>query len=227
MDQPLVVRSSAPGPKPAPCPPARLRRRPPQLLPAVATGSKSRDARVHAQLEAELAAVEGETHECTVRFFGQGLLSLCLVGETAGIPLHREVRVCTLDLCTAQPLLMAEELDPRRRTAFQAEATRRLHHLLETFIQEQGDLDEAESADLRAQPFELDSEQLELAQGQAVFPTRIRTQSRFVNQFFAGGVGPAFSFAELQPYLRPESPLRRLVQPPARPTPGRPPRTGN
>ena len=208
-----VVLRPKPGPTLATCPPARLRQRPHQLLPTILTGDKLRDARLQTQLEAAAALLaEGDTQTCTVSYFGHGLLSLSLVSEIVGANVSGYNRVCVVDVCAAAPIDMAQELEPRRRAAFEREANRWLQQLLEVYIREQGDeADEAINAELRAQAFELIPNQLALTTGHALFPTQVSTQSSLVNKSFAGGFGPSFTFAELQTYLRPQSPLRRLA----------------
>jgi hypothetical protein len=129
-----VVLRPEPGPTLATCPPARLRQRPHQLLPTILTGDKLRDAQLQTQLEAEAALLAGgDRQSCTVSYFGHGLLSLSFVSEIAGANVSGCNRVCVVDVCAAAPVDVAQELDPRRRAAFEREANRRLQQLLEAY----------------------------------------------------------------------------------------------
>jgi hypothetical protein len=61
----------------------------------------------------------------------------------------------------------------------------------------------------------LDPEQLAVLDGFVSFPYQVNYEllSDFIAKDYNGRFGPDFTFDELQAYLRPTSPLRRLVLP--------------
>jgi hypothetical protein len=67
----------------------------------------------------------------------------------------------------------------------------------------------------------LDPEQLAVSDGSVSFPYQVSYDllSDFIAKDYNGRFGPNFNFEELQAYLRPASPLRRLTLPkPVSPT---------
>jgi hypothetical protein len=68
---------------------------------------------------------------------------------------------------------------------------------------------------LREQEFVLNPEQLAVLDGLVSFPYQVSYEllSDFIAKDYNGQFGPDFTFEELQAYLRPTSPLCRLVLP--------------
>ncbi len=216
------------GPGPATCPPARLVRHA-KGWPTLSTTDKQAAAAFTGSLEAELALNESDpgTQECTVEYVGHNLVSVWLTSEMRGASIFRSHRWSTFDACTGLTLSAEEEIDPHRLSAFLEEANSRLRQQIEDYIAERGPqgsdplLAEEDVQGLRAQEFTLDSEQFRLEAGQVVFPHQVRYDmlSNFISKDYAGRFGAAFSFADVQSFLRPASPLHRLVLPEAmRPT---------
>jgi hypothetical protein len=219
---PVLLRPTQ-GPGPAICSPARLTQHPRRILPTIATGQKPLDAAIARVLRGELAAIDGDagTQACEVSYFGHNLLGLHLSSEMVGANVHAAYSSQTLDLCMGQPVYFPNELDARRQAAFQLEANWRLHQQIEDYIKEWGPqsseplLSEDDVAGLREQEFVLDPEQLAVSDGFVSFPYQVSYEllSDFIAKDYNGRFGPDFTFEELQAYLRPTSPLRRLVLP--------------
>jgi hypothetical protein len=219
---PVLLRPTQ-GPGPAICSPTRLTQHPRRILPTIATGQKPLDAAIARVLRDELAAIDGDagTQACEVSYFGHNLLGLHLSSEMVGANVHAAYSSQTLDLCTGQPVYFPNELDARRQAAFQLEANWRLHQQIEDYIKERGPqsseplLSDDDVAGLREQEFVLDPEQLAVLDGFVSFPYQVNYEllSDFIAKDYNGRFGPDFTFDELQAYLRPTSPLRRLVLP--------------
>ncbi|WP_460586019.1 hypothetical protein [Hymenobacter arcticus] len=146
---------------------------------------------------------------------------MVLTGEMQGAGINTSYRWVASDACTGAKLTADDELDPHRLEAFRAEANIRLRQQLEAYITECGPqgrdplLSEEDISGLRSQQFELDPEQLKLADGQVVFPPQVSYDmlSSFLRKEYAGWFGAAFSFAEVRTFLRLTSPLHWLVLP--------------
>jgi hypothetical protein len=217
---PVLLRPTQ-GPGPAICSPARLTQHPRRMLPTIATGQKALDAAIARVLRDELAAIDGDagTQACEVSYFGHNLLGLHLSSEMVGASVHAAYSSQALDLCTGQPVYFPNELDTRRQAAFQLEANWRLHQQIEDYIKERGPqskeplLSEDDVVGLREQEFVLDPEQLAVSDGFVSFPYQVSYEllSDFIAKDYNGRFGPDFTFEELQAYLRPTSPLRRLM----------------
>lgn len=224
------------GPGPTNCPPVRLVQRRGQPL-TLGTADKQAVTIFAAWLAGEEALNEADpgTQLTTVTYTGHNLVSLELTSEMRGASVTIGYRFATFDACTGSKLTASEQLDPHRLEAFKADADVFLHQQLEDYIAERGPqgqdplLSEEDVAGLRSQHFELDPEQLQLTDGQVSFPHYVSygMMSNFISKAYAGRFGAVFSFEDIQTYLRPTSPLRRLVLPtPARAAPatGKPPR---
>jgi hypothetical protein len=209
--------------------------------PTLATTDKQAVTAFTNWLEAEryLNQSDPGTDECTVTYVGRNLVSVWLTSEMRGASISRSHHWSTFDACTGRKLSAAEEIDPHRLSAFLEEATIRLRQWLEDYIAERGPqssdalLGEEDVEGLRQQEFTLDPEQFQLAERQVIFPHEVNYSmlSNFISKEYAGRFGATFSFADLQTFLRPTSPLRRLVLPnavrtiPLAPKPPRKPRT--
>jgi hypothetical protein len=219
---PVLLRPTQ-GPGPATCSPAQLTQQPRRILPTIATGNKPLDATIARALRGELADIGGDagTQECEVSYFGHNLLGLHLNSEMVGTSVHTSYSSQTLDLCTGHPVYVSDELDARRKAAFQLKANWRLHQQIEDYIKERGPqskeplLSDDDVAGLREQEFVLNPEQLAVLDGFVSFPYQVSYEllSDFIAKDYNGRFGPDFTFEELQAYLRPTSPLRRLVFP--------------
>jgi len=220
------------GPGPATCAPTRLVRHA-KGWPTLATADKQAAMVFTGSLEAEFVMNESDpgTEECRVEFVGHNLVSVWLTSEMRGASISRSHRWSTFDACTGLKLSAMEEIDPHRLSAFLEEANRRLRQQLEDYIAERGPhgsdplLTEDDVEGLRMQEFALDPEQFRLEAGQVIFPHQVQydMMSNFISKDYAGRFGAAFSFADVQSFLRPASPLHRLVLPEAvRPAPHTP-----
>jgi hypothetical protein len=225
---------------PSSCPPTRLVQHA-NWWPTLATTDKQAVTAFTNWLEAEryLNQSDPGTDECTVTYVGRNLVSVWLTSEMRGASISRSHHWSTFDACTGRKLSAAEEIDPHRLSAFLEEATIRLRQWLEDYIAERGPqssdalLGEEDVEGLRQQEFTLDPEQFQLAERQVIFPHEVNYSmlSNFISKEYAGRFGATFSFADLQTFLRPTSPLHRLVLPnavrttPLAPKPPRKPRT--
>ena len=121
-----------------------------------------------------------------------------------------------LDLRTGFPVELREEIRPEQRRAFIMACDQRLHRQVDSLLRgPERNLFAGEARQLRRRYFTAD----DLAVGTAVlqpqaveliYQVQFLNGSSFLQKEF-GNVPLRFTFAELQPYLRPDSPLRRLV----------------
>jgi hypothetical protein len=212
------------GPGPATCAAVRVGQHRGQL-PTLATTDKRAATNFAGQVASEAAQLSGDagTQDGTLTYAGHNLVSLVLSSEMQGASITTGYRWATFDACTGNHLVASLELDPHRLEAFQEEANSRLRQAFEEYIARrgpQGSDDQLLSADdvagLRSQQFQLDLEQLKLEDEQVIFPHYVSYEglSSFIAKEYAGQFGAVFSFEEAQSFLRPTSPLRRLVLPP-------------
>jgi hypothetical protein len=212
------IRSSSPQqPEPATCPPARLRWKTGRVMPTLLTGDSVLDVRLRRAMQAAATSMLGDQNRaCQITYFKHHLLGMRLTSELIGAGVSVMYRRQTLDLCTGRPLSFPQELSPRRKAAFQQEANRRLQQQLEAYIREHHLLHADDIVGLRAQEFVLDPEQLALTKTTVFFPYQVSYSSMSNSHgkdYASREFGPAFTFKELQAYLRPTSPLRRLTLP--------------
>ncbi|MCI1187836.1 hypothetical protein MON38_10430 [Hymenobacter sp. DH14] len=164
------------------------------------------------------------TQMLTAEYADNCLLSIMLHSEMVGASVTPGVSHSVFDLRTGEGLAIENEIDPRQVPALVAEANRRLQAQLRRYIDENkaetgdgGVLMEEDVAGLRAQQYTratfeayngsyLLDDSVRLA-----FPVQYEAMNSFVSKMYTDAFAAAFSFAEIQPYLRPDSPLRRLA----------------
>ncbi|OON68004.1 hypothetical protein B0919_15170 [Hymenobacter sp. CRA2] len=144
------------------------------------------------------------------------LLSLTFRSESVGANVNTTYEDVTVDLVTGFELDILGEIAPERQQAFLTEGDRRLHQQIRGYIRDEGGVDAESAAGLNAQVFAPESMFIRGDTVQLHHNVEFEELSNFEwknynHQFFA-----AFSAAELLPYLRPDSPLRRLARPTAR-----------
>jgi hypothetical protein len=216
------------GPALATCAPVRVVQRTHRALPTLATADAQAANTFAREVAAEQALNEADpgTEAYTVTYAGHNLVSLALSSEMQGASVTTGYRWATFDACTGHKLAAAAEVAPSRQAFFMEAATRHLIEQVEDYIARRGPhgsedqlLSDDDVTGLRGQRFELDPEEFKLEDGQVVFPHHVSYEGlpSFIAKEYAGQFGAAFSFEELQSFLRPASPLCRLVLPaPAR-----------
>jgi hypothetical protein len=153
---------------------------------------------------------------CSIGHDDDCLLSLTFRSESTGANVNTEYEDVTVDLATGFELDILSEIAPARQRAFLAEGNRRLHRQIEAYLRTPGVPSATSEAGMRAQVFAPQSmcifnDTVQLYHNVAFEELANYEWKTYNHQFFA-----AFTAAELRPYLRPESPLRRLARPAAR-----------
>jgi hypothetical protein len=166
------------------------------------------------------------TQSLEIEYADQCLLSVVLRDEMVGASVTPGVAHYIFDLCTGNEVVLQAEIDPKRVPALVAEANRRLQTQLRHFIDDNssdtgqgGILQPEDVAGLRQQVYNRAS--FESYQGASLSADSVRfacgveyeAMNSFVAKSYTDAFAPAFSFAEIQSYLLPNSPLRRLATP--------------
>ncbi|MDO7851228.1 hypothetical protein [Hymenobacter convexus] len=170
------------------------------------------------------------TQMLTVDYADNCLLSIMLHSEMVGASVTPGVSHSVFDLRTGEGIAIEDEIDPRKVPALVAEANRRLQAQLQRYIKdnkaEEGDggiLQEEDVAGLRQQQYTratFDAYYGSYLLDDSVrfnFPIEYEYMNSFVSKMYTNAFAAPFSFAEIQPYLLPNSPLRRLT-PAAKPS---------
>jgi hypothetical protein len=227
------------GPGPGTCAPVRVVQRSQWAKPTLATADRQAAKTFAGAVAVEQALIEADpgTEAYRLTYADHNLVSLELTSEMRGASVTTGHRWATFDACTGEHLAASTELDPHRLEAFREEAASRLRQQLEDYIARRGPqgkedqlLSEDDVAGLRSQQFTLDPEEFKLEEGQVIFPHFVSYEGlpSFIEKEYAGQFGAAYSFEDIQSFLRPTSPLHRLSRPlPARaasPATSRPPR---
>ncbi|WP_188556097.1 hypothetical protein [Hymenobacter glacieicola] len=174
-----------------------------------------------AELQEEAKARrEGETRgyqgtEAQVTYNDRGLLSVWLRSEriTGGGQLFAQMWSVVLDLRTGEQL--TDEIDPTKQAAFLAICERKLQRAISRYLHENPQ-DSTDVAGLRSQHVDAQHPPTDLH----VTPDSVtfhhvvdyEGMTHFVRRDMEYEFRLAFSFAELAPFLKPESPLRRLLK---------------
>jgi hypothetical protein len=193
-------------------------------VPIITVADTAATQKLREQMNSMMASDDGDpgTLSWLVDYADNCLLGLKVTSEVEGASVTQGNQRYVVDLRTGSSLTLASELLPARQAAFQAEANRRLQRLIEGFIREWGTNNEpfpAEDAtSLRAQRLDLRSASnpsAYLAGDSVYFPIEVEypDMSNFLSKTYHDAFAPAFSFDEIQPYLVPGSPLRRLASP--------------
>ncbi|MBJ6107969.1 hypothetical protein JAO73_03025 [Hymenobacter sp. BT523] len=164
------------------------------------------------------------TQMLTAEYTDNCLLSVLLHSEMVGASVTPGVTHSVYDLRTGEGILVEGEIDPQKVPALVAEANRRLQAQLQHFINDYTDKEgegggwlEEDVAGLREQRYtratfdEYNGSYLLDDSVRFAFPVRYDAMNSFVAKMYTDAFAPAFSFAEIQPYLLPNSPLRRLA----------------
>ncbi|RTQ49293.1 hypothetical protein EJV47_14225 [Hymenobacter gummosus] len=159
----------------------------------------------------------------TVTYNGFGLLSLNWYDEMVGANVTGRVQYATLDLRTGRGLSLPDEIRPELMSRFVAACDsslqRQIREYLKTNVRDfsNGLMDE-DLAGLRQQHVTLDkaaaADLMLLADAVALtYQVEYEGMSHFMFKNWNGAFTPTLTLAELQPYLEPGSPLRRLARP--------------
>ncbi|MCC3157652.1 hypothetical protein LJ737_10405 [Hymenobacter sp. 15J16-1T3B] len=159
----------------------------------------------------------------TVTYNGFGLLSLNWYDEMVGANITGRVQYATLDLRTGRGLSLTDEIRPellpRFIAACDSSLQRQIRDYLPDFSQRFSGEDMGEDlAGLRQQHVtqgkaaEADLILLEDAVA-LTYSVEYEGMSHFMFKNWNGAFAPTLTLAELQPYLKPGSPLRRLARP--------------
>ncbi|QNH62954.1 hypothetical protein [Hymenobacter sediminicola] len=152
----------------------------------------------------------------------QGLLSVNLHSEYTGANVNHSYRTVVVDLHTGEQL--TDEINPARQPQFLAACEQKLQAKLATYIREEyGQMmagippeEDENLAGLRSQHISLQNQpdDMSIEAGKVLFhyPVQYEAMSNLMFKQFQSQFWLDFSFAELQPFLRPSSPLRRLTQ---------------
>ncbi|SHK33012.1 hypothetical protein SAMN02746009_00737 [Hymenobacter psychrotolerans DSM 18569] len=158
-----------------------------------------------------------------VTYNHRGLLSVNLHSEYTGANVNHSYRSVVVDLQTGEQL--TDEINPARQTQFLAACEQKLQAQLATYIREEyGQMmegippeEDENLAGLRSQHISLQNQpdDMSIGAGKVLFhyPVQYEAMSNLMFKQFQSQFWLDFSFAELQPFLRPGSPLRRLAAP--------------
>jgi|GEM_PF-5669734 len=144
----------------------------------------------------------------------RGLLSLGTLREGVGASVWYDAHTYNLDLNTGFAVDVADEIRPEQMARFLALGQRKLRPVMESTVLGQSELlSEEDKAGLRAEQFFLGS-----AQEYSIQPTGLvfdhtvqYPMSNFLFRTLQGSFTVEFTYAELAPFLKPDSPLRRLA----------------
>jgi hypothetical protein len=160
------------------------------------------------------AGVESEvTHN------NQGLLSVDLHSELTGANVSHSYQSVVVDLRTGREL--TNEIDPAHQQQFLAASELKLQQQLTEYIAKeypaaQQDSTDEDLAGLRSQHVsnkdQLDAMSLHAGSVQFHYWVQYEAMSNLTFKQFQNQFWVSFTFTELQPYLKPDSPLRRLAQ---------------
>ncbi|GAB2969628.1 hypothetical protein GCM10027048_45640 [Hymenobacter coalescens] len=162
----------------------------------------------------------------TVTYNGFGLLSLNWYDEMVGANVTGRVQHASLDLRTGRGLRLADEIRPELRTRFIAACDSSLQRQIRQYLVDNSlDLRSENMAEdlagLRQQrvtPAKAEEADLILLEDAVALTYQVEYEgmSHFMFKTWNGAFAPTLTVAELLPYLRPDSPLRRLARPAAR-----------
>lgn len=161
----------------------------------------------------------GERHgyqgtDATIAYNDRGLLSVWLRSEQVYGKLSARMWSVVLDLHTGAQL--EDEIDPAQRPAFLAASERKLQQQIRRYLHEHPDADSADVAEISRQHVEAahPPTDLHVLADSVTFHHAVDYDgmSHFVRRDMEYDFRLAFSFAELMPFLKPTSPLQRLMQ---------------
>jgi len=169
-----------------------------------------------AGLRQQLAEHSGtQSADYSVNYNARGLLSLSTQTEGLGASVWYDSKTYNLDLVTGFPIRLADELKPELLPQFLALGQRKLAVKARECVAGQDDFLSAEDkAGVLGQEFSLGStEEYTISTSGLVFdhPVSYDGLSNFVWKVLTGNFLVTFTHAELKPFLKPDSPLRRLL----------------
>jgi hypothetical protein len=144
----------------------------------------------------------------------RGLLSLKVTREGIGSSVWYDGHTYNLDLNTGFAVDVADEIRPEQLARFLALGQRKLRPVLEDIVQGQRELlNEEDRVGLLAEQFSLGSvqEYTMHSTGLTFDHTAQYSMGNFLFRTLQGSFTVEFSWAELAPFLKPDSPLRRLL----------------
>ncbi|TGE10071.1 hypothetical protein [Hymenobacter fodinae] len=151
-----------------------------------------------------------------VTYNDRGLLSVSLRDEYTAANVNSRFWTKVVDLRTGEGLY-ENEIDPAKRNAFLAACEAQLQQQLREYIRDStSDFDSTDIAGLRSQHIgpgnPPDEMQIE-ANGRISFNHSVEydMMSNFMRKMYAEQFRVSFTFAEMARYLKPNSPLRRLL----------------
>ncbi|AHJ99121.1 hypothetical protein [Hymenobacter swuensis] len=154
-----------------------------------------------------------QSSDYSVNYNARGLLSLTALTEGVGASVWYDSKTYNLDLVTGFPIVLADELKPELLPQFLALGQRKL--AVKTKEYEQDDFLSAEDkAGVLGQEFSLGStDEYTISTNGLVFdhPVSYDGLSNFVWKVLTGNFQITLTYAELKPFLKPNSPLRRLL----------------
>lgn len=149
----------------------------------------------------------------SVSYNARGLLSLTAEIQGTGASVWYESKTYNLDLVTGFSIVLSDELKPELLPQFLALGQQKLAVKAKEY--EQDDFLSAEDkAGVLSQEFALGgTEEYTLGAGGLVFDHRVSYAglSNFVWKVLQGSFPVTFTYAELRPFLKPNSPLQRLL----------------
>ncbi|MFD2787828.1 hypothetical protein [Hymenobacter rubripertinctus] len=151
----------------------------------------------------------------TTNYNARGLLSLTVLTEGLGASVWYDAKTHNLDLITGFPILLADELKPELLPQFLALGQEKLAERNNDCVANQaGFLSDEDKVGVLGQEFSLSSTQ-EYTMGPTGLvldhPVSYDGLSNFVFKVLQGSFPITFTYAELKPFLRSNSPLRRLL----------------
>ncbi|RSK51258.1 hypothetical protein [Hymenobacter rigui] len=167
-------------------------------------------------LRQQLAEHSGtQSADYSVSYNARGLLSLTAQTEGLGAGVWYDSKTYNLDLITGFPIRLADELKPELLSQFLALGQRKLAVKNKECVAGQGDFLSAEDqAGVLSQEFDLGStEEYTIGTGGLVFDHQVSYDglSNYVWKTLRGSFEVTFTHAELKPFLKANSPLRRLL----------------
>ncbi|TGD81306.1 hypothetical protein [Hymenobacter wooponensis] len=155
----------------------------------------------------------GITSEVT--YNDRGLLSVSLRDEYTAANVNSRFWTKVVDLHTGEEL-SESEIDPAKRQAFLAACEVQLQQQISEYISNSGEeLDSTDIAGLRSQHIGTGNAlgDMQIAKNDVSFNHSVEydMMSNFIRKMYAEQFRVSFTFAEMARYLKPNSPLRRLL----------------
>ncbi|MDU0369311.1 hypothetical protein [Hymenobacter endophyticus] len=156
-----------------------------------------------------------QSADYTVNYNARGLLSLTTQTEGQGASVWYDSKTYNLDLVTGFPIQLTDELKPELLPQFLALGQRKLAVRSKECVAEQDDFLSAEdqAGVLSQEFFPGSTDEYTIGTNGLVFdhPVSYAGLSNFVWKTLRGSFQVTFTYAELKPFLKPNSSLRRLL----------------